>query len=665
MKSILFTILVLISLPLPAESRIWVVSMSGSDQAPGTEAEPFRTVSRAAEVAQPGDTVLVMAGTYRERVAPARGGQPGKPIVYKGEPGKHVFIKGSEIWTPVWTDEGNGIYSARPADELFNDRSDEYVDHHNPLHIELSSTPWGREGRREADRKQAGDDRIKSADQRLVYTCGQVFMSGRWLKEVPFQDELEPGNWYYGRNDKRVYIHFGDKDPSTQQIELTTRRRLFAPKQRGLGYIIVEGFIFEHSGNQYPTDFWENDANAQKGAVGTEAGHHWVIRNNVIRHAKTVGLDVGKVDRRGKVQSVVGHIVENNYIIDNGSAGIVSYGSQDLVIRGNVVMRNNRLRFSGIKRWESAGIKAHHFRNGLIENNYIASNLETYGIWLDNQFPNARITRNVVFNNGVAGIFLEMSDYNYDTLLIDHNIVYGNQRNAVYIHDASGATFAHNLFANTPESDLFGQAVWARQVSERTRTRHHTFIKNIFINNPRQFDISYPIGRSGPHRFNHNVYGVGLRDRSFSINRESDVPKPWDPERFYEQMSEELDGVDARDTSIFTGSQARLIRKEWQSFWQRHGVSADPDSMFDPLAASVYDPNQHLLTITLSEGLSQRALNISDRIKQDFAGKPINNFPTVAGPFQSLERGQQSFTIWSGLPVLDKDELPPPAWTRH
>ena len=37
------------------------------------------------------------------------------------------------------------------------------------------------------------------------------------------------------------------------------------------------------------------------------------------------------------------------------------------------------------------------------------------------------MTRNVIVNNGVKGIFLEMSDYDWDTALVDHNVVVGNK----------------------------------------------------------------------------------------------------------------------------------------------------------------------------------------------------------------------------------------------
>lgn len=87
------------------------VSVAGDDAHTGTAAAPLRTIQRAADLAQPGDTVAVHAGVYRESVNPPRGGgSDAKRIVYCAAPGAKVEIKGSEVvsnWTrvkgDVWT----------------------------------------------------------------------------------------------------------------------------------------------------------------------------------------------------------------------------------------------------------------------------------------------------------------------------------------------------------------------------------------------------------------------------------------------------------------------------------------------------------------------------------------------------------------------------------
>ena len=54
------------------------VSTAGLDGNPGTKAKPFKTISAAAAIAQPGDTITVHEGVYRERVNPPRGGTSDK-----------------------------------------------------------------------------------------------------------------------------------------------------------------------------------------------------------------------------------------------------------------------------------------------------------------------------------------------------------------------------------------------------------------------------------------------------------------------------------------------------------------------------------------------------------------------------------------------------------
>ncbi len=56
---------------------------SANDSNPGTQVLPWRTIQRAANVMQHGDTCYVNPGTYEERVQPQNSGQQGNPITYK------------------------------------------------------------------------------------------------------------------------------------------------------------------------------------------------------------------------------------------------------------------------------------------------------------------------------------------------------------------------------------------------------------------------------------------------------------------------------------------------------------------------------------------------------------------------------------------------------
>jgi len=56
-----------------------------------------RTIQRAAWIAEPGETILIWPGTYRESVRLKRGGLPGRPLVLRAAvPGKAVITGGAE-----------------------------------------------------------------------------------------------------------------------------------------------------------------------------------------------------------------------------------------------------------------------------------------------------------------------------------------------------------------------------------------------------------------------------------------------------------------------------------------------------------------------------------------------------------------------------------------
>jgi parallel beta-helix repeat protein len=71
---------------------------SASDNNPGTEDRPFKTIGRGVQSLQPGEGLLIKAGTYRESVILTRSGTEANPIriqAYPGDEGK-VIINAAE-----------------------------------------------------------------------------------------------------------------------------------------------------------------------------------------------------------------------------------------------------------------------------------------------------------------------------------------------------------------------------------------------------------------------------------------------------------------------------------------------------------------------------------------------------------------------------------------
>jgi hypothetical protein len=68
------------TVPVSAQTT-WVVSPTGSDSHPGTAAQPFLTIQHAADVVNPGDTVIVEDGTYTGTGVGTSCASSSKPIV--------------------------------------------------------------------------------------------------------------------------------------------------------------------------------------------------------------------------------------------------------------------------------------------------------------------------------------------------------------------------------------------------------------------------------------------------------------------------------------------------------------------------------------------------------------------------------------------------------
>ena len=138
------------------------VSVNGSDANDGTRSAPVRTIQRAANLAQPGDTITVREGVYRERINPPRGGTSDtRRIVYQAAPGAKVEIKGSEV-VKGWVQEKGDVWKVTLPNSFFGN--------FNP-YSDLIRGDWFSPRGRE-------------------HHTGAVYLDGDWLTEAASLDAL-------------------------------------------------------------------------------------------------------------------------------------------------------------------------------------------------------------------------------------------------------------------------------------------------------------------------------------------------------------------------------------------------------------------------------------------------------------------------------------------
>ena len=112
---------ILVPLPPAGAGTNYYVATNGLDIWPGTLAQPFPTIQKAANTAQAGDTVHIREGVYRETVIPANSGTVSNPIVFKAfvtnGVTESVTVSGFDVITPgangagLWTQHQGNIYS--------------------------------------------------------------------------------------------------------------------------------------------------------------------------------------------------------------------------------------------------------------------------------------------------------------------------------------------------------------------------------------------------------------------------------------------------------------------------------------------------------------------------------------------------------------------------
>ncbi len=640
------------------------VAVNGCDGSDGSREHPFRSISRAAEIAEAGDRVIVHQGTYREWVNPGNSGRSAfDRIVYEAAPGEKVIIKGSEQ-IRSWEKAEGTVWKAVIPNSLFGD--------FNPYKQVL----WG--------------DWLRYP---LDYSLhlGDVYLNGKSFYEVPSYEEtlhpvmrtkgnnppwtnheeliLEPEQTIYvwfaqvEKEETIIYANFHEYDPNKELVEINVRPYCFYPKQTGINYITVRGFEMAQAACP-----WTPPTADQPALLGTHWSKGWVIEDNHIHDAKCSGISVGKEISTGHnlcsryllkpgyqnqletvflalqkgwdKETIGSHIIRNNVIHDCGQNAIVGHmgGAFSQIVHNHIYNIGTKHEFFG---YEIAGIKLHAAIDTQIAGNNIHHT--TLGIWMDWEAQGVRISGNLFYENS-RDLMIEVT---HGPCIMDNNI-FGSDFSLD--DQAQGTAFIHNLYCGVIRRERFLERATPYHFPHSTQVAgcavvysgDDRFYQNIFLGSAPVYTEDSSCGTAGFNdctasleEFLEKVRAGGLDD----VDRFLKVSQP-----VYVKNNCYLEGAGAfdREPENFKSSvsaNARIVQKEDGTY-----LELDVPGELFSLNTKIYGTEDLGLPRIVGAPYDDPD-GKPIYIDADYLGEKRNSTP-VPGPFEGLKPGHNVIKIW-------------------
>ena len=458
-----------------------------ADTNPGTAEAPLRHIQAAADKVQPGDTILVHAGTYREMIDWETPGVEGKPITLQAAPGETVVVKGSVVvkgWERT-TAKAAGVTGEFPHENLWATRG------------------WTRKSIYPPDEPNL-KGRLHSrllVDPRWAFWKDAPLQGAGWLSFAYTRDELQEGRIHHDEKAHALTIWLPPGiDPNTNGVEVCVRSQLLTTATRdGLSYVAVRGIQWRHGNTRNLTNW-----------PAMSVHGHSVFENNIVSWCDYVGFSFGG-DRV---------VVRRNVFACCGAGGMGGTGN-DHLIEDNRVLYNNLDRHDTFN--AAGGGKCVFLHRCTIRRHEAAYNIGP-GMWLDISNNDNTIEDSTFHHNHGAGLFIEISHRNlirncvfaYNTEMPGGMRIkwephgnaptkartrYYSERGdlgwGAYNSSSAGTRWLNNLFYTNQNAGLVCEGGWRGDGSVRdlkgkrpdkdetgwTTTKNLTIMNNIFAGN--------------------------------------------------------------------------------------------------------------------------------------------------------------------------------------
>lgn len=432
------------------------VDKKGSDCGLGNVESPFLTIDKAALVAQPGDSIIVHEGIYREEITHINTGlSESRRISFEAAKDEQVIIKGSEEITG-WQQIDGSIWKVEIDNKIFKD--------FNPFATKLFGDWLAVDNDKSLGQVYLNDQSLFEVSEYEQLTDPKLVEEtlDHWTnKQVTYDYKDQSIYVWYTKVEKditTIYVNFHDYNPNNEVTEINVRKSAFRPFKMHTNYITIRNFEIANVATQ-----WSPPTAAQTGMIDTHWSKGWIIENNTLYNAVCSAIAIGKeistgdnlntyrkdkpgyqyqietvfkaVNSDWNKETIGSHIVRNNVIHDCGQNAVVGHlGSAFSKIYNNHIYNiGNKREFFG---YEIAGIKLHAAIDTQVYNNYVHNC--SLGMWFDWQTQGTRISKNI-FNDNTRDLFVEVSSGPY---IVDNNIL-----TADYALDnhAQGGAYVNNI----------------------------------------------------------------------------------------------------------------------------------------------------------------------------------------------------------------------------